>query len=586
MKKLIYLLIPVLLINVSCTSDQKNAKEIATARKEYKTPFEKGNGNQTATYEECIDFYKSLAADFGSVTIEEIGLTDFGKPLHVIHFSNSAIDWKSPNENKVKILINNGIHPGESDGIDATMMLMRDLATGVLKVDKNVIFSSIAIYNVGGSFNRNSSTRTNQNGPESYGFRGNARNYDLNRDFIKADSRNARAFAQVYHKIKPDIFIDNHVSNGADYQYTLTHLFTQHNRLGAAAGNYVHNSFQPALEQALESRSLDITPYVNVHNQSPDKGFSQFMDYPRYSTGYTSLWNTIGLMVETHMLKPYQDRVLGTKAIMEEVIKIGSADIKNLKKARQESFTAFQNLKYYPINFEVDKSKADTLNFKGYESLNEVSDLTGNKLTTYDRTQPYNRKTPFYNYFKAKDSIRIPEYYVVPQGRWEVIELLRLNNIIMKPLTKDSIMTVSEYSIKDYKTASSAYEGHYPHNDVVVKETSKKAGFLQSDVLVPTAQPGIKYIIETLEPAAPDSFFKWNFFDAILQQKEGFSAYVFESTAKQMLAEDPILKKKFDSLRKVDKDFARSNNAQLNWLHERSKNYEKAFLTYPIYKLN
>jgi hypothetical protein len=325
---------------------------------------------------------------------------------------------------------------------------------------------------------------------------------------------------------------------------------------------------------------------VNVYNQSPDEGFSQFVDYPRYSTGYTSLWNTIGLMVETHMLKPYTDRVMGTKAIMEEVIKIGSADLKNIKKVRQETFATFQNSKYYPINFEVDESKADTLNFLGYEAINEVSDLTGNELTTYDRKQPFNKKTPFYTYFKATDSIRIPEYYVVPQGQWEVIELLRLNNIIMKPLEKDSVMTVSKYSIKDYQTAASAYEGHYPHSNVKVEEKKSKVRFRESDILIPTAQPGIKYILETLEPAAPDSFFKWNFFDAILQQKEGYSAYVFEGTAKKMLEEDPALQKKFDSLKRTDSDFASNNRKQLSWLHERSENYEKAYLTYPIYKLN
>ncbi|BAO54265.1 M14 family metallopeptidase [Nonlabens marinus] len=578
-------LFALLLILISCKDSPNNPNAIVVDS-DYKTPFELGNGNQTTTYQDCIAFYQQLANDFSTVTIEEIGKTDIGLPLHVIHYSNSSINWGSLNENKIKILINNGIHPGESDGIDATMMLVRDLATGKMKVEDNVIFSTIAIYNVGGSLNRNTGTRTNQNGPESYGFRGNARNYDLNRDFIKADTRNTRAFAQIYHKIKPDIFIDNHVSNGADYQYTLTHLFTQHNRIGSATGSYIHNTFQPALEQALKNRSLDITPYVNVYNQSPDKGFSQFVDYPRYSTGYTALWNTIGFMVETHMLKPYNDRVLGTKAIMEEVIHIGSSNVEAIKKVRQENFTAFQAASYYPINFEVDESYADTLDFKGYEAIENVSELTGNKLMTYDRDQPFTRKTPFYTYMKATDSIRIPEYYVVPQGQWEVIELMRLNNIIMKPLEKDSTMTVGKYTMNKFNTAPSAYEGHYPHSNVKVQEKTRKVRFRESDILIPTAQPGIKYILETLEPAAPDSFFKWNYFDTILQQKEGYSAYVFEATARKMLEENESLRKRFDSMKRADRKFANSNRAQLSWLHDRSDNHEDAYLTYPIYKLN
>ncbi len=384
----------------SCEEHTKEATPTEAIK--YPTPFEDGNGNQTATYKEIIAFYEELAADFPHIEIEKIGLTDSGKPLHLISFSKDRINWESTNEDKIKILINNGIHPGESDGIDATMMLLRDLATGKVNAPDNLIFSAIAVYNVGGSLNRNTSTRTIQNGPESYGFRGNARNYDLNRDFIKADSRNALAFYSIYHKINPDIFIDNHVSNGADYQYTITHLFTQHNKLGSAVGNYLHTKLQPGLEARLAKRDLPITPYVNVYNSPPEKGFSQFMDYPRYSTGYTSLWNTLGMMVETHMLKPYKDRVLGTKAIMEEIIIIGSESRLEIKQARTDSFKAFRNATQYALNYELDYSKADTLNFLGYKAVIHKNELTGNDLMTYDRHQPFSKKTVFQNCMKKK----------------------------------------------------------------------------------------------------------------------------------------------------------------------------------------
>lgn len=583
MKKILFLFTTLLLFN-SCR--ENNKEEAIQEAKEYPTAFELGNGNQTATYNEVISFYEELATDFSNIQIESIGQTDSGKPLHLISFSKTAINWNSANENKIKILINNGIHPGESDGIDATMILMRDLATGKIEAPDNLIFSTIAVYNVGGALNRNTSTRTNQNGPEAYGFRGNARNYDLNRDFIKADSRNVLAFYDIYHKINPDLFIDNHVSNGADYQYTLTHLFTQHNKLGSAAGNYLHTQLQPQLEQRLATRNLPITPYVNVHNASPVKGFSQFMDYPRYSTGYTSLWNTMGMMVETHMLKPYKDRVLGTKAIMEEMIAIGSENIKSIKKARKDSFDNYTNSTHYALNYTIDRTKADTLDFLGYEAVISKNDLTGNDLMTYDRNKPFTQKTVYQNYFKATDSISIPDYYVVPQSQWKVIELMRRNKIQLEFLTKDTTLTVSKYRIANYKTSTSAYEGHYPHRDVQVKEDIVELRFRESDIIIPTHQPGIKYIIETLEPAGQDSFFKWNYFDSILQQKEGFSSYVFESTARKLLDENQELKKEFDSIKKSNKSFRENNYLQLDWIHKRSSNYEPAHLTYPIYKWN
>jgi hypothetical protein len=582
MKKIIHLLL--LTIIVTSCKQENVYQDDPQVIKEYLTPFEKGNGNQTATYEEVIAYYTELASDFSNVTMEQIGKTDSGKPLHLVHFSTDAIDWDISNENKIKILINNGIHPGESDGIDASMMLIRDLAIGKLEAPDNLILSVIPIYNVGGALNRNSHSRTNQNGPESYGFRGNARNYDLNRDFIKADTRNARAFYQAFHKIYPDIFIDNHVSNGADYQYTLTHLFTQHNKLDNEVGAYIHNKFQPQLEQNLTERELEITPYVNVFSRSPDSGFSQFYDHPRYSTGYTSLWNTVGFMVETHMLKPYKDRVMGTKAIMEETISIGSTQINEIKNVRLASFKNDPHKKKYPFNFIIDTTRADTLLFKGYDYRNDESMLTGNTLLTYDRSKPFEKKIPYSTYFKATDTITVPDYYVIPAGQWKVIDLLRANNIKMELMGSDSTLTVEQYRISDYKTSNSAYEGHYFHYNIEVESSISELRFGASDVLIPTDQPGYRYIIETLEPQMADSFFKWNFFDTILQQKESFSTYVFEATAQALMNQQPLLKAAFDSIKQANPEFKNSNYQQLEWIHKRSPYYEKAHLSYPIYR--
>ncbi|MCB0373377.1 MAG: M14 family metallopeptidase, partial [Muricauda sp.] len=284
---------------LSCETEQQDKMA------DYQTFYETSEGMETATYQQTIDFYIRLARDFPEINIHTIGKTDSGYPLHMVTFNpDGDFNFENIRKEKTIILINNGIHPGESDGIDATMMLYRDLATGKVKSPKKTVLVTIPVYNIGGALNRNSTTRANQNGPLEYGFRGNARNYDLNRDFVKMDTKNAKTFAEIFHLVKPDVFIDNHVSNGADYQYTLTHLFTQHNKLGGELGTYLHGTLMPSLEKSLAEKEWDITPYVNVFNVPPELGFSQFMDHPRYSTGYTTLWSTLGLMVETHMLKP------------------------------------------------------------------------------------------------------------------------------------------------------------------------------------------------------------------------------------------------------------------------------------------
>jgi hypothetical protein len=556
--------------------------------KDFETHFEKSNGLETATYQQTIKFYYNLAEVYPEISIKAIGETDSGEPLHLVTLNLDAVfDFSKIKEhNKRILLINNGIHPGESDGIDATMMLIRDIVQGKIEAPKKTVLATIPIYNIGGSLNRNSTTRTNQNGPKEYGFRGNARNYDLNRDFIKCDTKNTRTFARIFHLVKPDVFIDNHVSNGADYQYTLTHVFTQHNKMGNDLGDYIHTEIMPTLKQKLLEKNWDITPYVNVFNQVPEEGFSQFMDYPRYSTGYATLFNCLGVMVETHMLKPYKQRVEGTYELMKSMIDITEEQGDKISELRNSALANFQSKKTYPLDWIIDTTKTTTLNFKGFEGHFIESKITGANRLKYDRTKPFTKKISYQNYFKPSLKVKIPDAYIIPQGWHNVIDLLKLNAVKMHVLERDSTITVESYKIEDYKTREMPFEGHYLHYKVTVSKNNQNITFKKGDVIIKTAQPSFRYIIETLEPQAPDSFFNWNFFDTILQQKEWVSPYVWEDLALKILDKNPKLKVEFEEKKKNEKDFADQWYAQLDWIHKQSKYYEKAHLQYPIYRLN
>lgn len=558
---------------------------IIRAENSLQTPYEQGNGNQTATYHEVIDFYQQLASRYKTITIEAVGMTDAGLPLHRVNYLPEALDDNNEKENLI-ILINNGIHPGEPDGIDATMMLFRDYASGKIRSPKNIEVVTIPVYNIGGALNRNATTRTNQNGPESYGFRGNARNYDLNRDFIKADSLNARAFMDIFHAVNPDVFIDNHVSNGADYQYVLTHLMTQHNKLGGQLGVYLKNTFQPKLEQSLSQKNWPITPYVNVFNRPPDAGFSQFFDSPRYSTGYTALFNTLGMMLETHMLKPYAERVKGSYVFLQTVIELADQDSVSIKGLRQKSLSVFQVGDQYPLQWQLSEDKFSMIDFLGYESQDISSEVTGLKRLKYDRDKPVKKKIRYQDTYLPTLSVIIPKAYLIPQGWHRVIDLLKRNQIQMQPLDNDTVIAVESYKIKSYSTNSTVYEGHYLHDSVELEKSIKDVQFKEGDFYIPTNQKGLRYILEVLEPQAMDSFFRWNFFDTILTQKEGFSPYVWEDKAQMLLLNDPVLKSKFDTKRQVDKAFSNNAFLQLKWLHQHSEHQETEFQQYPVYRLN
>lgn len=560
---------------------------LAQTHTKYDTYFEKRNGNQSATYQETIAYFQLLANDFKTIDIKTMGLTDSGEPLHMVTFNSDAtFDFEAIQKNKAVLFINNGIHAGEPDGIDASMQFFRDLALGKIKAPKNTVIVCIPVYNIGGALNRNRFTRANQNGPEEYGFRGNARNYDLNRDFIKSDTRNTKSFVEIFHQINPDVFIDNHVSNGSDYQYKLTYIMTEPSKLGTVLGSYLRKEMMPNLVSDLKKKKIETTPYVNTFHETPDQGFAQFFDSPRYTTGYTSLFNSIGFVVETHMLKNYSDRVKVTYEFMKSTLEFTDANATTIKQKRQENEAQFQPNKNYTLQWEVDNSVKEPFTFLGYEAGYKKSEATTGQRLFYDRNQPFKKEVPFFPQYKSVKDITIPKAYVIPRGFWPVIELLKSNGIVCQSIPKDTIIEVESYRIVDYKTTPSAYEGHYIHRNTVVASKTEKLAFAKGDYIVPTQQKGIKYLLETLEPEAVDSFFNWNFFDPILQQKEGYSDYVFEDTAAQLLKDNPKLKSDLEAKKQKEPEFLNNPKAQLDWIYKQSVYYEKAHLQYPVYRIN
>ena len=551
------------------------------------TPFEKNN-NTTATYFEALDAYKILAQQFPQLSLKEYGSTDNGQPLHLAILStNGNFDSNDLRKSGKQILmINNGIHPGEPCGVDASMLLLKDYLKNpeLQKYLEHTVIVIIPLYNIGGAINRNSTTRANQNGPESYGFRGNAQNLDLNRDFIKCDSKNAQTFNQIFAEWQPDVFIDNHTSNGADYQYTLTLIPTQHNKLDPNLAAYLNYDMLPRLYKDMKATDYEMTPYVYARS-IPDDGIAGFLDLPRYSSGYAALFNTISFMPETHMLKPFKNRVESVRLFMDSMIKTMHEDRKKLQTARQKAIENTKTKKSFGLNWALDMENSSKVNFKGYEAKYKASDVTGLERLYYDQNAPYEKEIPFFNNYKTTLSVEKPEAYIIPQAYNKVIQRLKWNNVEMKQLTEDTEIEVELYKISDFETIDNAYEGHYLHSKLKVEKVKKKWLFHKGDYIVFTNQSSNRFIVETLEPQAPDSFFSWNFFDGILNQKEYFSSYVFEDLAAQYLQENPELKAQLEKKKKEDSEFAASARAQLDFVYQNSPWHEKTYRVYPVGRL-
>jgi len=572
----ISILFVLLILSASCLA------QIPTTR------FETSNGKESVTYWEAIEAYKQLDKASSLVSVHTRGQTDANEPLHLVLVSAdksfSPQQWKQ--KNKIVLLINNGIHPGEPDGIDACIQLVKNIVTGKKKLPLNVVLAIVPVYNIGGSLNRSPNYRIDQNGPTEKGFRGNSQNFDLNRDFIKSDTKESKSFAELFHFVNPDIFIDNHVSNGADYQHVMTLLTTQHNKLGGVMGEYINKTFEPALYDGMKQKGIELIPYVNNFSDSPETGWNAYWDGPRYSSGYASLWNVFAFVPETHMLKPYPQRVEATYKLMETFIEFASANQTNIKQVREQQQKEQLTQQQFPIGFTVDKTQFSEITFKGYEAGRKPSAVSGLPRLYYDRNKPFEKKVKFFNFFQPKTFIGKPTAYIIPQGWQKVIEMLKANKISMKQLTRDTTIEVEVYRIEDFKSNARPYEGHHMNTEVKTSKSVQNIKFRKGDWYIPMNQAGNRFLMEVLEPTADDSYFAWNFFDAILGAKEGYSSYVFEETAAAFLNQNPGLKEKLEQRRASDSTFAKSGSAQLNFVFQNSPYYEPIHNRYPVYRVN
>jgi murein tripeptide amidase MpaA len=553
------------------------------------TPFERDpQHNTTATYAECIAFYQELAAAYpATMQLREAGPTDSGRPLHEVVLS--ADGTFEPGASRAKgrpvLFIQNGIHPGEPEGIDASMLLARDLLREkkFQPLLQKVTVVIIPAYNIDGMLNRNGTTRVNQNGPQEYGFRGNARHLDLNRDFIKQDSRNARSFAALFQKWRPEVFVDTHTSNGADYQYTITLIPTQHNKLAPALGTYLQGQLLPALYTGMAKKHWPMTPYVDFDGETPESGLRAFLESPRYSTGYAALFNSIGFMPETHMLKAFGPRVRATYDLLLTYVQTVASQAPTLLAARAEADAALAHQKLFPLAWAVRDTASGTLQFRGYEAGHKASAVSGQPRLYYDRSRPYVRPIKFYNDARPTVVVKAPWAYLIPAAWTEVLDNLRRNGVVLRHLT--TIGNRAEmYRLDNFKTTPKPYEGHYLHSQVAV-ETLFMKWDTWTDVYIAELReqgPARRYLVEALEPQATDSFFAWGFFDSVLQQKEHYSDYVFEDLAAEFLAKNPAVRRELDDAKAADPALAASGPAQLEWVYQHSPYAEAGYRRYPV----
>lgn len=546
-------------------------------------------GTTTLTWEQVIERYTALDLPYSGAKLLEIGHDDDGSPIHLFVLSDgSGFTPDSIRAAGKNILwITNAIHPGEPDGVDASLLLAQALLDSdqYMGLLANTAVCIVPVYNVSGAKERSGISRANQNGPEEYGFRGNARNLDLNRDFIKTDSRNARSLITAMDRWDPDVYFETHVSNGADHQYVMELLTTQADKQDAKLNAFTQKVLIPRLYEWMANRKIPMCSYFETEGATPEEGLTGFVDGPRYSTGHATLRQRIGILAETHMLKPYQDRVNATLQMQFATLAAMNEHPLELKEARAKAKTNAATATSFGFNWMLDTAQRTTLEWKGYAVEKVKSDVTGLERVKYDRSRPQTTTVPWLD--RAKPSLQLdkPNAYLVPEAWHEVIERLQLDGVPMSQASVARLDPAEVYRITHFETVGTPYEGHYLHHGIEATVTIEKVSIKQGDWIIPMGSATDRLVMEVLEPRCADSFFAWGFFDSILQHKEWFSDYVFEDIAADLLSKDPALKSALEDERAKDPAFTKDAWAQLYFVYQRSPYFEPGYMRYPVLRL-
>lgn len=548
------------------------------------TVFSQYEGNTTPGYDELIRIFRELDRAHDEIELYTMGDSDYGKPVYlcIINGKQDSLRSFEAARRGTTVLINNAIHPGEPDGVNACLIWIQRWIEEGKSTDDLPLIAIVPAYNVGGMHNRSGTSRANQDGPEEYGFRGNANNLDLNRDCIKSDSKNMYTFARIFQALDPDVFLDTHVSNGADYQYTMTYIASMRERMAPQLGNLMYDQMIPHLEKVSAKRGFELCPYVYSKEETPESGLEVFNDLPRYIMGYASLFDALSFTLETHMLKPFPQRVQATLVFLDETIQWTKANSSSLESARSAARNWQMMQSYFRYNYTLS-DKADSLLFKGYAFSNPTSPVTGLPRLKYHRDQPYEKYVPYFHSCFPKDSLAVPDFLVVGGQCTEVIERLRSNSVKMQVVKHDSLADLKQCRIVGSETGNRPYEGHFLHTKVRAEWLDRKVVLKPGDCLIPLDQPARRFILNVLIPDAPDSYLAWNFFDSYLQQKEHFSAYVFEDVAAGLLENNPDLRQAFELLRAENEQFRNSSWEQLYFIYQHSPFYEPTHNFLPVY---
>ncbi len=548
---------------------------------------------ETDRYAATMEYCRRLDEESDQAKLIRIGRSPQGRDVVIMILSKEGHST-APNlrtSGKPLLFFNNGIHSGEIEGKDASMMLMRDiLVTGTKKglLDRaNLAF--VPIFSVDGHERFSAYSRANQNGPAEMGWRTTAQNLNLNRDWVKADAPEMRGLIRWLAAYKPDVFFDNHTTDGGDWQYVLTHDTARWPTMDEGAMRLAESLDQRLLKDVNEAGFAAAPYFSGIDPARPERGASLSTYSPRFSHGYYHLFNRPSVLIETHVLKPYEPRVKSTYAAMESAINWASEMSAELRAAVAVADARESAMKEGDSIVVTARSAREgrPWTYLGYAFTPRQSELTGGQVRDWDHSQPITVETTLRDRFEPASSAALPAAWLIPAEWKEAIDLVTLHGFRTQRLQFPGEGIEREMDVmllKEARFATAPNEGRFSPQ-FRVEPGRRKVFLANGSVVVSASQPGVRLLHHMLEPEPTDSLVKWGFFNAIFQRTEYAEDYALEPIAQKMLASDPALKAEFEKRLAEDPAFAASPQARLMFFYERSPYYDQTHEVYPVLRL-
>ena len=544
----------------------------------------------TPSYEETLAFLRRLERTSPFLKLDFYGRSAEGREMPVVIVSKERSFGPAPAATRTRpvVLILNAIHAGETDGKDACLMILRDLALGnrpeLLDAATLVV---VPIYNVDGHERVSRFNRPNQNGPEEgTGFRTTTMGLDLNRDFLKADAPETRALLALASRWQPDLFVDDHVTDGADFQATLTLAYENEAAMPAPLAAWLKRVVPRALAR-VKAGGYETAPYVEwVDAKDPSKGIDAGPPSPRYSTGYFPLRLAASILVETHAVKPTFQRVRANELFLVSLLEETGKEAKGLLEAREALRAAEGRAKVgspVVVDAATDLTRPEKVAFPAYAWRLEKSPVTGQEEVRYDPARPVTVDLPLFSHARPNVTIRRPAAYLVPAG-WPAIEArLSAHGVPFRKLTEPVTLDVGTYRAREPKFADFSYQGRVRVQATIAKRVERRT-VPAGSLYVPLDHDLSLVAIHLLEPEAPDSLFQWGEMSAALEQKEYIDLRVLDPIATRLLAEDPKLAAEWAE-RLKDPVFAASRTRRIRFFYERTPYWDETLGLLPVYRL-